>query len=142
MSLLATERRFWPCEEHTAKPNIGVWTPIPAIPYYQHLLFFVARGVLFPIHFSQPRQIVGSMQETIQNPGGNQKPSVFPTLPHARIYPICWLKHLHATYGLDSESTSLAHGGAVLANGRSGGGNRDVGVFRRTLDSRTQGEGV
>ena len=44
MALPATERLVWHCGEHTAKPKIGVWTPIPPIPDYPNLLFSVARG--------------------------------------------------------------------------------------------------
>ena len=36
MALPTTERLLWHCGEHTAKPNIGVWTPIA---YCQTLLF-------------------------------------------------------------------------------------------------------
>ena len=41
MALPTTERLLWHCGEHTAKPNVGVWTPIA---YCQTLLFSVARG--------------------------------------------------------------------------------------------------
>ena len=37
----AIERQVPQCGEHTAKPNIGVWTPIQAIPCHQNLLFSV-----------------------------------------------------------------------------------------------------
>ena len=32
MALPTTERLLWHGGEHTAKPNIGAWTPIPPIP--------------------------------------------------------------------------------------------------------------
>ena len=44
MALLTTERRSWHCGDHAAEPNISLQRPIPPIPYYQHLLFSMARG--------------------------------------------------------------------------------------------------
>ena len=43
MTLLTTERLLWQCGTHTAEPNTGDISPIPPIPYYQNLLFSVAR---------------------------------------------------------------------------------------------------
>ena len=42
MTLLTTERLFWHGSDHTAKAGIGLQRPIP---YYQNLLFSVARGM-------------------------------------------------------------------------------------------------
>ena len=41
---LTTERIFWHCGAHTAEPKAGTCGLIPPIPYYQCLLFSVARG--------------------------------------------------------------------------------------------------
>ena len=38
-ALPTTERLVWQCGEHTA-PKIGVWIPVPPVPYHQHLLCF------------------------------------------------------------------------------------------------------
>ena len=42
MALSTTERPFWHCGAH-CQAGIGLW--ITPIPYYQNLLFSVARGV-------------------------------------------------------------------------------------------------
>ena len=44
MTLLTTERLLWHCGAHIAEPKIGDISPIPPTPYYQNLLFSVARG--------------------------------------------------------------------------------------------------
>ena len=44
MALVTTERLFWHCGAHTAEPNIGLIRLIPLIPYYQNVLFSMARG--------------------------------------------------------------------------------------------------
>ena len=44
MTLLTTGRLLLHCGAHTAEPKIGDMSPIPPNPYYQNLLFSVARG--------------------------------------------------------------------------------------------------
>ena len=41
MTLLSTERLFWPCEAHTAEPKIGLIRPIPPIPNCQNNCCFL-----------------------------------------------------------------------------------------------------
>ena len=44
MTLPTTGPLFWHCGAHTAEPKIGLIRPILPIPYYQKMLFSVARG--------------------------------------------------------------------------------------------------
>ena len=41
---VTTERLFWHCGAYTASRKIVIMVTIPTIPYYQSLLFSVARG--------------------------------------------------------------------------------------------------
>ena len=72
MTLLTTEPLFWHCGAHTAEPEIGLIRPIPPIPYYQNLLFSVARGrrcelTALRSHESRPRvTLVGSVAPCTQ----------------------------------------------------------------------------